>query len=232
VNDRSGDAHLVDRLHHLGAEIAWPEPGDELPAAVSSEIARRGIRPRLLDRRRVVLVAVAIIAVLAVAAATRLVIGAIEVTVVPSPAAIPEGSLPLGKPISLSEAQQSVPFRIVTPDVLDPPDAVFRGGEGVALAWRAGELPQIPGTGWGAVLLQLPSDGAQARKGVEAEDLREARVGGAGAVWITGAHVLTIAGEPSVGVRGNILLWERDGVTLRLESRLTFDEARTIAALI
>jgi len=144
VKDRARDAHLADRLQHLGAELAWPEPNDELASAISSEIARRVVRPVRLDmRRRVVLVAVAIIAVLALAAATRLVIGAIEVTVVPSPPAAPPGALPLGEPVSLSEAQQSAPFRIVRPVALGPPDAVFRDGERVALAWGAGEPTRV-----------------------------------------------------------------------------------------
>jgi hypothetical protein len=61
-------------------------------------------------------------------------------------------------------------------------------------------------------------------------------VGGAGGYWIEGApHVLILrdyAGDdrrhPS-RLAGNTLLWERDGVTYRLESALSRDEAIRIA---
>ena len=53
------------------------------------------------------------------------------------------------------------------------------------------------------------------------------------AFWIEGPHLLHLGGDkhqyvPLV-VEGNILVWEQDGITYRLESDLSLEEAVKVA---
>jgi hypothetical protein len=62
------------------------------------------------------------------------------------------------------------------------------------------------------------------------EDVHPARVDGAPAAWIPVPHVLeleTERGFQSFSVRGNVLIWEVDDVTYRMETSL--DRASAIA---
>jgi hypothetical protein len=58
------------------------------------------------------------------------------------------------------------------------------------------------------------------------------RVGGSPGLWVAGdAHFLYFGPgggltETPIAVRGNVLLWQRDGLTLRLQG--TFDRAQTM----
>jgi hypothetical protein len=59
--------------------------------------------------------------------------------------------------------------------------------------------------------------------GVEAVD-----VGGARGIWFAGPHVvIELAGQPRLAT--SALLWERNGLLLRLEGRLTKQQALQIA---
>lgn len=57
--------------------------------------------------------------------------------------------------------------------------------------------------------------------------------------WISGTSMLVIAPDPSVGFMdsegrpsANVLIWQRDGITFRLETALARDEALRLAESI
>ena len=159
----------------------------------------------------------------------------------------PAGELNLGERVSLTEASERVDFDVVVPDALGEPDAVYldpavSGGQ-VALAYEAGSgLPTAPGTDLGALVTQFAGSRADedVLKKVTTNDPGTAVV----PVIIDGIQGLWISGEPhtiayleadgevrtdTVRLAGNVLLWEREGVTLRLESRLSRSEAVVVA---
>ncbi|MGH2826680.1 MAG: hypothetical protein ACRDKF_06885 [Actinomycetota bacterium] len=163
----------------------------------------------------------------------------------PQPA--PADELNLGEQVSLSEASERVEFDVVVPDQLGEPDVVYfdpavSGGQ-VALGYEAGPgLPAAPGTELGALVTQFSGARADpdALKKVTGNDPGTRVV----PVIVDGTQGLWISGEPhtiayleadgdirtdTVRLAGNVLLWERDGVTLRLESRLSRSEAVAVA---
>ena len=171
---------------------------------------------------------------------------------VPSPEPSQVGApLLLGRPVSLNEAQAAVdfPVRVPTAAGFDAPAEVYLldqdEGAMVSFVYPAGPgLPASDETGVGALLTQfrgeadrgliekgLPHDGAQET------ELEAISVGGEPGFWISGAphgffFVCYDAGEcreERYRLAGNVLLWEQDGVTLRLESALSREAALAIA---
>ena len=119
------------------------------------------------------------------------------------------------------------------PDEVYVVDSPF-GDPGLVLAWRpSATYPALPGTDWGLVLLAFQGDDETIIKSVQAfEDVHTARVGGAPAAWIPVPHVLeleTERGFKTFSVRGNVLIWEVDDVTYRLETSLDRAHARALA---
>ena len=91
------------------------------------------------------------------------------------------------------------------------------------------------------LLSEFPSYGGEALKklSVNATVIEPARVGRAEGLWIEGApHVLTWIDretgyrERPILIRGNVLLWLRGDLTLRLEGRLTKAQALELASTI
>jgi hypothetical protein len=171
---------------------------------------------------------------------------------VPSPQPSQVGApLLLGRPVTLDEARAAVdfPVRVPTAAGFDAPAEVYLldqdEGAMVSFVYPAGPgLPASDETGVGALLTQfkgeadrgliekgLPHDGAQETQ------LEAISVGGEPGFWISGAphgffFVCYDAGEcreERYRLAGNVLLWEQDGVTLRLESALSREEALAIA---
>jgi hypothetical protein len=213
--------------------------------------ARRPTFPGLAlwPRRRVLLLAVAglILLLAGTAVAARLAIGAIEIRVIRTPpASTPsavESGASLGQRVTLEEAQQTVDFPVVLPAALGPPaevhvaESVF-SSRVVVLVWEAdASHPRIEGTPWGTILMELPgSKEPLASKEILAETtLQAVQVGSHDAFWISGPHqlsLLTPQGEQRFTVTGNVLLWEQDGTTLRLETGLPKAEAVALAESI
>jgi hypothetical protein len=71
-----------------------------------------------------------------------------------------------------------------------------------------------------------------------ATSIEEVTVSGAPALWIVGDHPLYFVGngridmQPARIVEGHVLIWQRDGVTYRLESELGLEEAVALAESI
>lgn len=134
---------------------------------------------------------------------------------------------------SLVEAQRALDFPIKLPTYpsgLGAPDRVFLqdlGGQAVLLVWMDPEEPDRI-----QLDLLLMGPGTFAEKALPAV-IEETSINGQEAIWAKGAHLLQFSGStyhsvPLV-VEGNILIWEQDGVTYRLESDLSLEEAVRVA---
>jgi hypothetical protein len=165
-----------------------------------------------------------------------------------SPASEPTApaELNLGDVTSLDAARARVDFSVGVPTLpsLGSPDAVYFSddvdGGRVSFTYEADEnLPAADETGLGALLTQFRADIGQdivKRVSIEGGHVRSVEVAGAPGFWITGAphEVYFVApdGEvraDTVRLAANVLLWERDGVSLRLESDLSLKRALRIA---
>ncbi len=157
----------------------------------------------------------------------------------------------LGRQVTIDEAQAAVDFSVRVPTVagFNAPDEIYLLDqvEGAMVSFVYPAAPGLPAsdeTGVGALLTQfrgeadrgliekgLPDDGAQAT------NLDAVAVSGEPGFWISGAphgffFVCYDVGEcrqEQYRLAGNVLLWEQDGVTLRLESALSLKDALAIA---
>jgi hypothetical protein len=151
--------------------------------------------------------------------------------------------LELGEPVSLARAQAEVDFPIRLPRELGRPDRVFleefvaRGR--VWLVYRAGPgLPKAEETGVGLLVTEFQG-------GIDEEFLKKVQfeggsfqpvhVDGNQGYWIQGAHTLFFLDEDGnfvedrTRVAGNVLVWEEDGITYRIESDLGLGDSLRIA---
>lgn len=164
--------------------------------------------------------------------------------------AVPPGRfgarLDLGTPVSLDHARREAGFRVAVPAALGRPAGIFLDrdaatGARVSFTYRPRRgLPRADETGVGLLITQFggrasPVIGKSVGPGTTLEHLT---VAGAPALWLSGASH-GFAYEPGPGnvvfederLAGSVLLVDRpDGVLLRIEGRLTRDEAARIAA--
>ena len=240
---------LERELRDLGSALAFP-PTPDLAPTVGRRLAATPA-PRAFAWRRAAVVAFAVLAVavgavMAVPQARTAILewlGLRGVTIerVPTPPAAPARPLDadLGEGVTLAEARARVPFPVVVPRSPVPGDAddvyVARraGSPAVTLVWRdeRGE----------AVLLltqfRASLDEDYIRKVVGPDTrIERVRAGTAGAFWVTGAPHEVAYARPdgqfvvdTVRLAGDVLLWQRGDVTLRLEGAPSRAEARRVA---
>jgi hypothetical protein len=167
------------------------------------------------------------------------------VTPLPSP---PIGrGLDLGYPVSLAEARREVPYGVVVPKdaILGDPDEVYvRTGfitDQVSLVYRS--RPGFPPASLtGAAVLMSEFQGRTDEGFLEKTivgtrtTLEAVTVGGEPGFWLAGEpHQLTYIdskGRPvgdRVRLAGNVLLWQRGSLTLRLEGGPTFTKEQALA---
>ena len=233
-----GDQELGRALSTLEPEFG---PSVDLAASVSLRISqgphRLGARDRfaLLPRggRTITVLLAALLLGATIAAGAKLVIGAIQIqeTDVPgdSVSLVPETGPNLGRPTTLDEAGARVGFDVRVPVALGEPDAVFIDEETsrVSLTWLpADDLPRIPGTPWGAILIEFRGDRIQAVKEVPIDGAERVDAGRIEGYWLSAPHVLRLEDGTAFRVDGNVLLFEREATTLRLE--LGLDRAAAI----
>jgi hypothetical protein len=172
-------------------------------------------------------------------------------------AALPEPSpigtpLQVGRQVTLDQAQEAVDFPVLVPtaEELAVPGEIYLAGEGrsamISFVYpTAPGLPATNETGVGALLTQFRGEPERGlvEKGLAGEavdpetHLEPVTVNGQPGFWISGAphgvfFVCFDGGEcreERYRLAGNVLLWERDGMTLRLESALSRDEALAVA---
>jgi hypothetical protein len=151
--------------------------------------------------------------------------------------------LRLGDEVTMDEARRRVPFAILGPARLGTPAAVYAGepsADSVTLLWGPGPgVPEVAGTGVAVLLTEMA--GTTGRALIEKHlgpdtTLETVTVGDNVAYWIAGGqHELWYldpddrARPDTTRLAANTLLWEVDGVTFRLESRLERDAAVALA---
>jgi hypothetical protein len=235
-------------LADLGRCLDLPDGHDPAAAAVARIRADR--RPFVSEnvtngrRTRVAVLAAAVVALVVVVAApgprgalARLLgIDGIEIT----RGAVDPGlgpALDLGEPEPLDDAQAR--FGGVSLAGLGLPDAAYAGrpAGAVSLVWRAsGDLPEIGGTGAGAVLTVFPADGVRIGKVAgEGTGITAVTVDGHPGYWLDGAahEVVYDTGDGRTAVArlaGNTLVWSDGERTYRLESAL--DRASALSAVL
>lgn len=134
---------------------------------------------------------------------------------------------------TLDEAQNELDFPIQLPTYpsdLGNPDRIFLQdfeGPAVLLVWLEPDQPEQIRMN----LLILGPD-VFAQKGAPTL-IAETSVNGQRAIWTEGPHFLYLGGSMyqtvTLVVEGNILVWEQDGLTYRLETDLPLEEAVKVA---
>jgi len=160
-------------------------------------------------------------------------------------------TLQLGRQVRLDEARDAVdfPVRVPTADGFNTPGEIYLldqdQGAMVSFVYPPGSgLPATDETGVGALLTQFQGEADRdliekglLNDGAAGTDLEAVSVAGEAGVWISGAphtffFVCYDAGEcrqERYRLAGNVLIWEQDGVTLRLESALSREDALAVA---
>jgi hypothetical protein len=167
----------------------------------------------------------------------------------PTPVSSPVGtSLLLGERMALEEAQAVVPFTLRVPNLpgVGEPDEVYvreleveaGGGKPMVsfIYYPSAELPETRETGAGALLIQLQAEDEAALlgKGIgEGGNMFRVEINDDEGWFIVGPTSFFLYQDPSRSdccvpderrPSGNILIWESNGITYRLESNLdSFD---------
>jgi hypothetical protein len=232
---------LERALLAVGRNLEVPVAPD-LTGAVRARLAE-GRRPSLASRRVLVValavLAVAVGAVLAVPQARSTIrdwlgIGNVTIRYVEELPAVDQatGDLGLGEQMSLEEARERAGFQVRAPTVegLDDPPKVFYNEDSsqVAFLYGSEEKPKL-------LITQADARGAIEKivnLNVTERELVVVEPGYAG-VWLYGEkHAIfypSTEHEEPFRLVGNALVYEIDGVTLRIEAEISKDEALRIA---
>ena len=138
----------------------------------------------------------------------------------------------LGTPLSRAEAEQRVGFRLVLPPIEgDGPKRVYvLGGTLATVVLHAYGHPVL--------LSEFPNSRREFLEKLVQGPVEEVRVDGARGLWVEGVHTLSYFDrrlgyrESPVLIRGNVLIWISGSLTLRLEGRLTKEQALALARRI
>ncbi|NOH01545.1 MAG: hypothetical protein HND47_06030 [Chloroflexi bacterium] len=134
---------------------------------------------------------------------------------------------------TLEEAQKLVAYPILLPAYppdLGKPDYVYiqeADGDMTILVWVDAQNPEEV-----QMSLHFIPMGSWAIKKVAPTVIQETSVNGQRAIWAVGPYPLRFSDdslEITRLVEGNVLIWERDGITCRLETDLPLEEAIKIA---
>ncbi|HEV7199570.1 MAG TPA: hypothetical protein VGO32_02070 [Candidatus Limnocylindria bacterium] len=250
--DQALDAALTD----LSTAIGFP-PTPAMASAVANEvrsIARDQAprwRPTSLPYRRAMLLATAAVLILVGAVgAIGIGIGAIQIRFADgSPLPTPLASVPnrgFGQPATLADAQDAVPFdvRVSADPALGEPDAVYLAavpeGGTVTLAW--GERPGYPvdARGVGLVVTEFAADigpDTFEKMILEGTSVEPVTVNGRPGWWIEGGvHAFFYRDasgrmvDTTLRLVSSALIWEEDGLALRVEGAPDLAAAMRAAA--
>jgi len=250
--DSSLEAALVD----LGCHLRYP-PAPDVAPAVSLRLAARSHLERTPARRSrswqfgLIVVAIVIVAgslagaspVVRAAVSGWFGIPGVRITHVRS-TTLPAGldhTLDLGPSVRLAYAQTHAHFHILLPAKLGEPDGVYlstSGPSGVSLVYRA--RPGLPRTssGVGLLVAEFKATANQVWFGKQLgwqSLVLPLSVGRYDGIWVHGPRVIFGYGTLRGGavdhprLAANTLLWERGGLTVRLESALSQRDALRVA---
>jgi hypothetical protein len=225
-------------LRDLGTRLDVPDP----PVLTGGVLARLEEAPRRRTGRRVAAAALAavlaLVTAMVVSPAVRaavydlLRVGGVEIHEnEPAPVSPSvDAPLPGERDVSLDEARLAVAFPLRLPRDLGPPATVrlIDGARVVSMAF---------GTSHGQVRVDEFDGGLDPMffKFTSAEDVHRVAVAGGPAYWVDRPHVVIYTDrdgglrQESARLAGSTLIWERDGVTYRVEGTLTQAQAVTIA---
>ena len=151
------------------------------------------------------------------------------------------GGFGLGERITLREAR-SGPSEVLLPRMPDlgEPDEIYAPKppreNGVALVYRARPgLPPLDGTEIGLILTERPgeietaylADGTMDQPGIEKVNVRDKR-----GYWVPPGRRLSAAVDRTDELLGGVLLWEQEGLAIRMETNLPKEEAVRIAGSV
>jgi hypothetical protein len=238
-------------LLELGGQIVWPEHPDQTPAVLRqlSSPARPARRRRWIPVTAAIILLAASILVLSPAAreavADLLGVAGIEVSFGGDVTPPVGADLDLGEPVTLQEAVGAVEFDLSVPEQPGNPDAIYlstRPSSGrVSMVWEGVEpLPAAGESDVGLIYsqfaLHLGENELFVKSVMPDNRVRAVEVGGILGLWIEGApHLITFedaAGnihEEETRLAGNVLMWERAGVTHRIETTQPLEDALEVA---
>ena len=243
-------SELERELRDLAFRLEFPATPD-----IASGVRRRLAEPRgwrALLGRRAVLVALAVL-VLAVAAALAVppartailrwlgIEGARIVLVDELPPTPVRRELGLGERVTLAEARSRAGFRVLVPAApsFSRPEAVYFSDAvpGGVVTFRYGSAREVR-----ALLTEFrtrPGFPLIRKSAAPGTRIDAVEVDGSEGYWLEGKpHLLVFEndrGQVQTGtarLAGNTLLWQRGTITLRLEGRLTKEQALEIAASV
>ena len=150
------------------------------------------------------------------------------------------GELLLGNQTSLDEAQAAVTFPLLIPEGGSEPEVYINSVQArsvISLIFAGSEtLPEIGTTGVGLLLMEIDASGDTpmmlAKRAMAEWPPQTVDVRGSDGVWIQGGVLLSDAGDPFWTYQrrsGNVLIWEQNGVTFRMECNLPLTEALALA---
>jgi hypothetical protein len=135
----------------------------------------------------------------------------------------------LGTPLSRAEAERRVGFRLVLPPIEgDGPARVYVLGDTLATV-------VLHAYGHSVLLSEFRNSHPEFLEKLVVKPVEPVRVDGARGLWVTGVHTLSYFNrrfgfrERPVRIHGNVLLWTRGPLTLRLEGRLAKEQALALA---
>jgi hypothetical protein len=224
---------LEQRLQSLGGEVAFPPEPD---LASRARLSERRFAWRWVALAAAV-VAVALAAAFAVPGARTAILrwfhiegATVERVETLPPAQERSSASGLGRRVSLREAERLLGFRLLLPPLAAEPPAYVLDDELATVILRVDGRP---------VLLSEYSarDFGLLKKSVgEKTHVEPVRVAGEPGLWVEGPpHTLTYFSrsgefqERIVKIHGNVLLWTRGPVTVRLEGRISKAQALRLA---
>ena len=161
---------------------------------------------------------------------------AIQAPLTATPASTPESSLPFLETLlgetTLEEAQSIVDFPIPLPTYppdLGAPDRVYlqdANGWMLILVWLDPQSSHVE------MSLHIIEAGSWAIEKYQPAAIEETIIHGQRAVWTSGPYPLLLSNgniDLTRMIDGHVLIWEENGITYRLETNLTMEEAVRIA---
>jgi hypothetical protein len=228
---------LERRLQTLGAEVEFP-PEPDLTGAVLARLERRPFPWRRVGVVALAVLALAVATAFAVPQARSTILrwfhlrgATVELVQTLPPADERSQAGGLGRPLERDRAERLLGFRLALPPLDGPPRRVYV---------LDGVLATVVLHAYGRPILlsEYRAGGYDLLKKLayNRSVIESAQVNGERGLWLTGPpHALTYVdrtGEVrtrTVLIHGNVLLWTRGELTLRLEGRLSKAQALRIA---